>query len=142
MNYSTKLQTLKTITLTAFFLVIFGLSYAYAQACDSTRPTATAVQNNPTSQNLRKSAPDKKTIMIIESPLNVRSSPDVGSNIIGRYNKGDTIEIQEKSPNGFWCKVNYKGKNGWVVCENLREQTDTSKNDTLQHQAAPRSNIK
>lgn len=45
-------------------------------------------------------------------PLNVRKSPSVNAEIIGKVAKGSTVEIYSET-NG-WCEIRYNGKVGYV----------------------------
>ncbi|MCP3029953.1 N-acetylmuramoyl-L-alanine amidase [Halobacillus sp. A1] len=49
--------------------------------------------------------------------LNVRSSPDIQSTIIGSLSDGSTINVQEQE-NG-WSKINYNGVTAWVSSDFL-----------------------
>lgn len=52
-------------------------------------------------------------IVVTETdPLNVRKSPSVNADIIGKVAKGNTVEIYSET-NG-WCEIRYNGQVGYV----------------------------
>ena len=51
--------------------------------------------------------------------LNVRSFPRDDAKIRGTLKKGAKIKILQL--NGDWCRINYKGKEGWVAAKYLKK---------------------
>jgi uncharacterized surface protein with fasciclin (FAS1) repeats len=55
----------------------------------------------------------------VGAALYIRSSAAMAKNIIGRFLRGTDVNVQMKSANGMWCKVDYKNRDAWVACRYL-----------------------
>ena len=51
--------------------------------------------------------------------LNVRTYPRTDHTIIGTLKKGAKIKVLQL--NGDWCRINYKGREGWIAAKFLRK---------------------
>ena len=67
-----------------------------------------------TRSNVRKTGTYKTT-----AALNVRSFPSGSASKRGTLKKGAKIKILQL--NGDWCRINYKGKEGWVAAKYLKK---------------------
>ena len=54
-------------------------------------------------------------------PLNVRSAPSTSSSIIGKIDKGSSVEIYSEADG--WCEIRYNGQVGYVSKEYIRCET-------------------
>lgn len=67
-----------------------------------------------TRKNIRKKGTYKTTAY-----LNVRDYPRTDAGILGVLKRGAKIKILQL--NGDWCRINYKGQEGWVASKYLKK---------------------
>jgi uncharacterized protein YraI len=73
--------------------------------------------------------------------VNVRSSPGLTANILGRLNKGQNAPITGKSQDGLWWQINFNGQPGWVYAPVARVSGNTSAVPVIQVPGATASTI-
>lgn len=66
------------------------------------------------------------TGVITADSLNVRSSPSMQSEIIGKLTNGETIQIL--SEQGKWVEIQYSGKKAWINGEFVKKETNSTQN--------------
>lgn len=71
-----------------------------------------------TSKNLADSEKPKKIVSKVNS-LNIRTSPSIGSAIVGRMNAGE--EAVKTGTDGEWTAITFRGMEGWVHHEYITE---------------------
>lgn len=61
---------------------------------------------------------------ILTDSLNVRSTPSTQGSIVGKLNKGDTIQIV--STQNQWIEIEYQGNKAWISEEYVQIESDDS----------------
>lgn len=73
----------------------------------------------------KKNSTSIKGVITADS-LNVRSSPSMQSEIIGKLTNGETIHIL--SEQGTWVEIQYSGKKAWINGEFVKKETNSTQN--------------
>lgn len=87
--------------------------------------------NKPTTKRETESKTSKDlTGNITANSLNVRNSPSLDSNIIGKLKAGDTVKII--SQNGDWTEISHSGNQAWINSQYVQVETRSSKSEQNQ----------
>lgn len=98
--------------------------------------------NGPTQETSSSSNEEKKTVIkqgvITGNSLNVRTSPDTNSEVIGKLNSGTTVDIL--SQENTWTEITFQGQNAWISSQYIQagkkqekqeKQQETNDNGTI-----------
>lgn len=81
-------------------------------------PETTAIALETTAEEIRIEDQVTRTMYASES-VNVRSNPDSGSDLLGTYDRNESIDVI--STDGSWTKIAYNGAEGYVYSQYLSE---------------------
>ena len=81
-------------------------------------PETTAIALETTAEEIRIEDQVTRTMYASES-VNVRSNPDSGSDLLGTYDRNESIDVI--STDGSWTKIAYSGADGYVFSHYLSE---------------------
>lgn len=88
------------------------ISKDYVQISSDQATTNDSPSNNPSSGQ------------ITTDSLNVRTSPSLQSNVIGKLNKGNVVQIHSEQ-NG-WTKITYSNQFAWISSEYVKKEQNKS----------------
>lgn len=54
------------------------------------------------------------TIVVNRDSVNVRLIPALGAEVLGFVNAGYTAQVEARSPDGEWFRINFTGQQGWI----------------------------
>lgn len=57
------------------------------------------------------------TATVVSDFLNVRSGPSTGNPIIGRLQRGQSVPVIGRTPDGAWLQINYNGRNAYIFAQ-------------------------
>ncbi|KAF0819323.1 N-acetylmuramoyl-L-alanine amidase [Bacillus sp. ZZV12-4809] len=81
----------------------------------------------------KKSSPSSsQTGEITANSLNVRNEPSLQSDIIGKLNSGETVDVL--SQNGSWTEISFSGNTGWISSQYIAVQS-------LQSEGRPKQSL-
>lgn len=95
--------------------------------------------NGQTHEASSSSNEEKKTVIkqgvITGNSLNVRTSPDTNSKVIGKLNSGTSVDIL--SQENDWTEISFQGTNAWISSQyiqagkNQEKKKETNNNGTI-----------
>ncbi len=95
--------------------------------------------NGQTQEASSSSNEEKKTVIkqgvITGNSLNVRTSPDTNSKVIGKLNSGTSVDILSQENN--WTEISFHGTNAWISSQyiqagnNQEKKQETNNNGTI-----------
>ena len=90
-----------------------GPKAAKTQPVQSTQATTTTTTTASTVTTAAPAGSDPKTAVKTEY-LNVRDKPGLSTNVIGKLNQGDVVDVTGKSADGVWFQIKYKDGSAWI----------------------------
>ncbi len=97
---------------------VIASTAAESEAEKQTIPETTAIAPETTAEEIRIEDQVTGTMYTSES-VNVRSNPDSGSDLLGTYDRNESIDVI--STDGSWTKIAYNGAEGYVYSQYLSE---------------------
>ena len=97
---------------------VIASTVAESEAEKQTIPETTAIAPETTAEEIRIEDQVTGTMYTSES-VNVRSNPDSGSDLLGTYDRNESIDVI--STDGSWTKIAYNGAEGYVYSQYLSE---------------------
>lgn len=80
----------------------------------------------PSQQSSSKPKSAVKSGTITTNSLNIRSEPSQGSALLGKFAKGDKVEII--SQQNDWTEISYNGASAWISSQYVQAQSSEAKN--------------
>ncbi|MCR4436871.1 MAG: N-acetylmuramoyl-L-alanine amidase [Clostridiales bacterium] len=108
--------------------VLSGDSGGYLHPLQNlTRAEAVVLVNR--TKNITGSTPVHLTLSVTGSIVNIRSGPDISSDVIGKVKRGSILTALEHSSNG-WYRVQFNNSTGWITDQYVKPSYANRGSDT------------